>query len=98
MADSAKAISNVASVGSLSSNDSLVVCTSNGSVRRVLSGNAFANTQVPLKVGKLQLANIGSTPANSTITVTQGEVWTDGTYLYVATANNTVKRVSLSAF
>lgn len=40
----------------------------------------------------------GATPANSTITVTKGKLWIDSSYLYVATANNTVKRVALSSF
>jgi len=39
-----------------------------------------------------------STPANSTITVSQGMIWFDSDYIYVATANNVVKRSALSSF
>lgn len=38
------------------------------------------------------------TPANSTITVKKGTVMFDTSYLYIATANNVLKRVSLSSF
>ena len=38
------------------------------------------------------------TPANSSITIEQGKIFWDSSYLYVATANNTVKRVALSSF
>lgn len=39
------------------------------------------------------------TPANSTaVACVRGEVWSDGTYVYFATANNEVKRATLSSF
>lgn len=40
----------------------------------------------------------GLTPANSTITSTGGTFWYDSNYLYIAVANNVVKRVALSSF
>lgn len=39
-----------------------------------------------------------STPANSTITVKEGKIWYDTSYLYIAVANNTVKRIALDSF
>ena len=40
-----------------------------------------------------------STPANSTaLTISSGSIFHDTQYLYVATSNNVVKRVSLSVF
>lgn len=40
-----------------------------------------------------------TTPANSTaITVSNNAIFHDGNFLYVATANNTTKRVALSTF
>ncbi len=43
--------------------------------------------------------NLISPPANSSaLVITGGSAYTDGTYLYVATANNTLKRVMLSSF
>lgn len=49
---------------------------------------------------QLSVANLFafSTPANSTITITKGTMLYDTNYLYVAVANNTLKRVSLSSF
>lgn len=41
----------------------------------------------------------GSTPANSTsLTITQGSIFYDSGFIYVATANNFVERAALSAF
>lgn len=41
----------------------------------------------------------GSTPANSTsLTITKGSIFYDSGYIYVAIANNTVKRAALSTF
>lgn len=39
-----------------------------------------------------------STPANSSITAVEGKIWFDEDYIYVATANNTIKRAALSTF
>lgn len=49
---------------------------------------------------QLSVANLFtfSTPANAAITVTKGTILYDTNYLYVAVANNTLKRVSLSSF
>jgi len=42
--------------------------------------------------------NVANTPANSSITVSQGSIFMDLNYLYVAVANNVLKRVALGAF
>ena len=52
-----------------------------------LLGNAAANVVI-----------YNSTPANSTITVKKGTLMFDTSYLYIATANNVLKRVALSTF
>lgn len=39
-----------------------------------------------------------TTPSTSTDTVTSGKIWFDTSYLYVATAGNTIKRVALDTF
>ena len=59
-------------------------------------GNFLANV-TSITTNELVLAN-SATPANSGITVSGGVFWFDATYLYIATANNTVKRVTLEAF
>lgn len=38
------------------------------------------------------------TPANSTITIKQGSIFYDNNYIYVAYANNMVKRATLNSF
>lgn len=38
------------------------------------------------------------TPSNSTITVAKGVAFFDSNYLYIATANNVLKRVALTSF
>ena len=39
-----------------------------------------------------------NTPANSTISAQQGTIFYDSNYIYIAVANNTLKRVALSSF
>lgn len=39
-----------------------------------------------------------STPANSAVTASQGNIRFDDNYLYITTANNVTKRIPLSAF
>jgi hypothetical protein len=67
------------------------------SVVAVVGGNTVL---VSAKAVQSVNATMG-TPANSSamvITVPPYPFWTDGNFLYVATANNTVKRAALSSF
>jgi len=57
--------------------------------------NLFSNTT--LWANNLVLKQ-NNTPANSTANVIGGSIWSDGTYIYVATSNNTIKRVGLTSF
>ena len=60
----------------------------------------FANTtisQLEITGDRVVIQNT-KTPASSTITITKGSIFFDTNYLYVATANNTIKRVALSSF
>lgn len=52
-----------------------------------LLGNSAANVSIR-----------NSTPASSSITVKAGLIFYDTNYLYVAVADNTLKRVALSSF
>lgn len=63
----------------------------------IQTGNLFSN------VPNLSVLNFvitkANTPANSSaITVSNGTIWADSYYLYVATSNNFVKRLSLETF
>ena len=86
MAAQEKTVPGLPVANSVAAADS-IVCVANGATSLIPVGQFLAvNTSI-------------GTPANSSAqVVTKGVMWTDGTYLYVATANNTCKRVSLTAF
>ena len=90
MAVAGKKIPEYTSLGAPTSNTRLVV-SHNGNTYQVnvaiLLGNSAANVKIHF-----------ATPANSTINVAQGTIMMDADYIYVATANNTLKRVALSSF
>jgi aspartate/methionine/tyrosine aminotransferase len=66
-------------------------------VVRSPNSNPTTNT-ISLNTFRAVLA-IANTPANSTaLTVLGGTLLYDSNYLYIATANNTVKRVALATF
>lgn len=91
-----KKITELNSAPNISSEDLLLVVTnptSNTAETKKISvanflGNNSANVVISNK----------STPANSTITIKQGTVLFDNDYLYIATANNVLKRVTLNSF
>jgi hypothetical protein len=97
MADEYRAVSNLATISVLSANDKLIVCLSNGAVRTANTRSAFSNTSSPTVIGNLQFAN-NATPLSSAVSCSLGQIWADDQYIYVATADNFIKRVALSAF
>lgn len=110
MADRSKKISELAAATSVAANDLIVIVdkhssntisTTKSANVSVLFGNVTTNVTLSNNAA-LSVSNVmikdNSTPANSSITVAQGKIWADANYIYVATANNTVKRVSLSSF
>ena len=108
MADRAKKISALTPRTQVAANDIVAIVantsnTANTYAVRIsdLWGNCAANLTVSnsaiLTVTNLRVLK-NSTPANSTITCVQGDIWSDGTYIYVAVANNTLKRAALSTF
>lgn len=96
MSDRAKKISELTSLATPSADDLIpIVDDPSGSpvTKYVTVGNLLGNA-----AANLVIYNI-STPANSTsTTVKKGTVMFDSSYLYIATANNTLKRVLLSTF
>jgi len=94
MADRVKKISEFPTLSAPDSNTYFVVSHTQAGVANTytlslatLFGNAAANVV-------LQKA----TPANSTISVSEGTLFFDDTYLYIAVANNSLKRVTLESF
>lgn len=59
--------------------------------------NTIVNGTFEANTDSLRITN-SDTPANSTANGVGGEIKWDSNYLYVATANNVWKRVSLSSF
>jgi len=66
-----------------------------------LLGNNAANVYVAntktLSANNLVIRK-KSTPITSGDTVGEGSIWWDATYLYIAVANNVIKRVALETF
>ena len=65
----------------------------------VRSPNSSPTTNTGTLTTLRSVLPIANTPANSSaLTVLSGTLLYDSSYLYIATANNTVKRVALSTF
>lgn len=85
----------------VSGNDSLVLLTRSQPVPNTYTVNVsviFSNIQF-LSANALVVTG-NTTPANSTASsnLTPGMIFWDVNYIYVATANNTIKRATLSTF
>jgi hypothetical protein len=66
-----------------------------------LFGSVNANTVFEQSVsvaGDTVTIRTSKTPANSTVTVLKGAIFYDSTFLYVATDNNVIKRITLESF
>ena len=69
----------------------------NAQTHNVSVHNLLANSTHDVKAANLYVT-FNTTPANSTANCTQGQVWFDNNYIYVAIANNIIKRAAISAF
>jgi hypothetical protein len=94
MSDRAKKITELTALTAPSADDLMVIVDSPSGTpvtKYVTVGNLLGNSTANVVI-------YNSTPANSTITVKKGTLMFDSSYLYIATANNTLKRVSLNSF
>jgi hypothetical protein len=71
--------------------------------KKITVSNFYANVVVQARFANTLTANTlvfgkRSTPSTSSDTAANGSMWFDTNYIYCATANNTIKRVALSAF
>lgn len=103
MTVSGKKISQYPSLTTPSANTRLVV-SHNGVTYNVTTPALLSNTG-PITLSNTSSLSVnnfiirrGDTPANSTIASTEGQIWFDDNYLYVAVANNQLKRVALVSF
>ncbi len=86
MADNTLNAANVTPVSETGAGDSLLAVCANGALRRVAAVNSAAVAVI-------------NAPANSAaLTCQGGRLFTDGSFLYVSTANNTLMKVSLTTF
>jgi hypothetical protein len=94
-------IDELAAANSVVANSRLLILQANTTANTVelklANVTTFFSNVSSVKVANLVLST-NSTPANSTITVPQGTMWYDTNYLYIAVANNTLKRVALTSF
>ncbi|NBO36894.1 hypothetical protein EBU91_05115 [bacterium] len=95
MADKAKKITELPALTDPSGEDLLVIVDNpNGSsnaTKKVTLTTLFSNTSANVSIRKF-------TPANSSIVVKGGTIFFDDNFLYVATSNNIIKRISFSSF
>ena len=110
MADRSRKISELDALTAPSNDDLLIVVdspSSNATTRKVTVSNFLNNTAANVTISNTNyltanniLISKNTTPANSTsITASlQGTFWFDANYIYVTTANGTIKRAALSTF
>lgn len=110
MADRAKKISELTAVTQPSSDDLLVIVDGPSSntpaTKQVTVQNFFNNAAANVTVGNTFYLSANNfvirrlqTPATSSGTADlRGSIWFDVDYIYVATANGTIKRAALSSF
>ena len=94
MADKAKKISELTALTTISGDDLLVIVDDPSGTpvtKKVTVANLLGNS-----AANVVIQNV--TPANGTITVKKGTVMFDSSFIYIATANNVIKKVALSAF
>lgn len=98
-----KKISELVACTNPKSTDLLVLVANSGSNTEYVTVNNFltnssANISSNVVSANVVIISGNTTPANSTANTVKGSIWSDGTYLYVATANNVIKRVTLNSF
>ena len=84
----------------LDSEDYIIVITNPDTnlidTNKITKSNFFAN--VSRITTNTLIISSKTTPSNSTMTISRGNLFFDDDYLYVPTANNTIKRIALQAF
>jgi len=95
MTDNAKKTSELAIATSVAGTDRVIVLTSPSSspvTKSITVSNLFGNSSA-----NVEIYNIAAV-ANSSITVSKGTIMFDTSYLYIAVADNTLKRITLESF
>jgi len=94
MSDRSKKVSELTALTAPAGEDLLLIVDDPSGTpitKKVTVSNLFGNVTANVVI-------YNATVANSTITVKKGTIMFDTSYLYVAVANNVLKRVGLNAF
>lgn len=94
MSDRSKKITELPLTNGISGGDLLLVVTNptgNAVSKSITVTNLFGNASVNTVIRQ-------STPANSNIEVKSGTIFYDSNYVYIAVADNTLKRIQLEQF
>lgn len=94
MSDRSKKVTELTALTSPAGEDLLLIVddpSGTPTTKKVTVSNLFGNSTANVVV-------FNTTPANSTITVKKGTLMFDSSYIYVAVANNLLKRVGLNSF
>jgi len=95
MTDRAKKISELSILSDPAHDDYLIVIDSSAAntnaTKRLSISNLLGNSSANLVIRN-------QTPANANVTIKQGTLLYDNTFLYIAVSNNTIKKIALSNF
>ena len=94
MSDRSKKVTELTALNTPAGEDLLLIVddpSGTPTTKKVTVSNLFGNVAANVVI-------YNNTPANSTITVKKGTIMFDTSYIYVAVANNTLKRVGLNSF
>lgn len=108
MTDRAKKVSELTALTAPAGEDLLIIVddpSGTANTKKITVTNLFNNCSANVTISNSAVLSTNtllirnkSTPANSTIAVTEGTFYFDADYLYIATANNVLKRVALESF
>lgn len=114
MADRAKKISELTALSAASGDDLLVVVdspSSNATTKKITITNVFNTVAANVNIGNtyfvtannaniknLKITRKETAAVSSNTADKEGQMWFDDNYIYVCTANGTVKRATLSTF
>jgi hypothetical protein len=95
MATEVKKVSQLTEITSATADDQILIVNDPAgtpSSRKLSVKNLFGNSTVNVAITSIS-------PSNSTMTaVKAGSIFYDSSYIYIAVANNVIKRVALSSF
>jgi hypothetical protein len=94
MSDRSKKVTELTALTAPAGEDLLLIVddpSGTPTTKKVTVSNLFGNVAANVVI-------YNNTPANSTITIKKGTIMFDTSYIYVAVANNTIKRVGLNSF